>query len=64
MIDKNKEKLEEIFRNAEEICGGSYTEDSLQTDAKFLDYLADYLRSQVKSLRELDALVKVHKGES
>jgi len=62
MIDKNKERLEEIFSRAEDICGGSCIEDSLQTDAKFLGYLADYLNSQARTLKELDALVKLYKG--
>ncbi len=62
MTDKNKERLEEIFSRAEDICGGSYIEDSLQTDAKFLGYLADYLNSQARTLKELDALVKLYKG--
>ena len=58
MTVKNKEKLNDLFNHGLAICQGVYEEDNLQAEARFLNYLADYLNSQAKTLRKLNDILK------
>lgn len=58
MTLENKEKLNQVFGHGLQICQGIYNEDDLQAEARFLNYLAHYLNSQAKTLRELDDILK------
>ena len=55
--ETNEEKIRAVFRHAESLCFNQYDNSNLENETKFLRYLASYLNSQARTMKELDDLL-------
>ena len=56
-LEKNEDSIKAVFQHAKNICLNQHDNSNSENEAKFLRYLADYLNSQARTMKELDDLL-------
>ena len=55
--ETNDDKIKAIFQHAESLCVNQYDNRNLENETRFLRYLASYLNSQARTMKELDDIL-------